>query len=449
MVQPLANHLETGELMPNNREWALLIWFCVVLVAILSSKSLRGSLGQVLRTLANPKLSIPLGVMLGYVALELWFGYKFSLWRTDLTTDVVLWVSISALALFFKFDEASKTPHFFRRRITATVGITELLQFLTNLFVLSLAAELIVLPLLAALAMLSAAAGGYDHLRSAKKPVDVLLGLISLALLAYALQHMLANWDNIDWDSVLRKFALPIWLTIGLLPFVYLLSLYANYGLAFMRIDFATKDRRARRRAKLALIASLHFRSRDIHAFVGPWYKRIVSASNFAAARHVVSDFQNSRRDAERVAIEEQERFRRYAGSDETDAEGRRLDRREFKETIKALRWLATCQMGWYRNTDKRGHRYRADLLETLSNDFISQGLPLDSGVTMKIAKNGQAWYAWRRTVTGWCFAIGSAGPPPDQWEYDGPEPPRSFPGKDRRWGEKPFSDEVNPNWRP
>ena len=28
---------------------------------------------------------------------------------------------------------------------------------------------------------------------------------------------------------------------------------------------------------------------------------------------------------------------------------------------------------------------------------------------------------------TGWCFAIGAAGPPPDRWEYDSPEPPGRF----------------------
>jgi hypothetical protein len=161
-----------------------------------------------------------------------------------------------------------------------------------------------------------------------------------------------------------------------------------------------------------------------------------------------VAQFQRERRDEERAAIEEQERLRRYAGSDETDGEGRRLDRGEFKETMRALRWLATCEEGWYHNEDHGGPQYRADLLEALGNDFFSgYGLPPDPGITIEVSNDGQAWYAWRRTVTGWCFAIGAAGPPPDQWEYDGPEPPHGFPGRDRRWGERPFSDGVNPNW--
>src|SRR6266571_1678103 len=209
--------------MPNNREWALLIWLGIFLLWALSRKDLRSSLGQVLRTASGPKLAIPLGGMLGYVALELWLGHRLSLWRTDLTTDIVTWVSVSALALFFKFGEASTTPHFFRRRIVATLGITEFLQFFTNLFVLNLIAELLVLPFLAVVAMLSAFAGTDDRYRSVKKLADGLLALIGIALLAFAVQQLIANWGEIDWYGILRKFALPIWLTIGLLPLIYLL----------------------------------------------------------------------------------------------------------------------------------------------------------------------------------------------------------------------------------
>jgi hypothetical protein len=301
---------------------------------------------------------------------------------------------------------------------------------------------------LALLARLSVVADKDERSRSVKKLVDGLLALIGLALLAFASRQVYANWGNIDKHAALLQLVLPIWLTIGLLPFIYLLSLFSNYDSAFRHINHATRDGKARQRAKLTLVTKLHFRSRDSHDFAGPWYQRIASAPNFDAARRVVAEFQESRRDAERAAREEQERLRRYAGSEETDDEGRRLDRREFKETMRALRRLADCEEGWYHNEDRGRKKYRADLLAALGNHFFSGcGLPSDPGITMKASKNGQAWYAWRRTVTGWCFAIGSAGPPPNQWEYDGPEPPHGFPGKDRRWGDRPFSGEVSPNW--
>lgn len=172
--------------------------------------------------------------------------------------------------------------------------------------------------------------------------------------------------------------------------------------------------------------------------------KRVTEAPTLRAARAVVVEFVDELQRAKQAKIDEEERFRRYAGSRETDKQGRRLDRREFKATIDALLWLETCQMGWYRN---RGGRYRDDLLKIFGDDFRRQGLPKESGITLKVSRDGQSWYAWRRTVTGWCFAIGAADPPPDQWQYDGPEPPQGFPGRETAWGERPLSDDVNRNW--
>jgi hypothetical protein len=433
--------------MPNNREWAILIWLGVFLIWAVSRKDIRQSLGQVLRAAATPKILLPLAVMLGYIVLEAWLGSNVSLWRGDLTKDTIVWVIVSALVLFVNFSKASTEPHFFRRRVAATVGVTEFLAFFTNLFVLSLIAELFLQPFLALLAMLAAYAGTDRRYRQVKRLTEGLLAVIGLLLLILSVRELVTSWSDVGRHRLLLQLALPIWLTIALLPFVYLLGLFANYELVFMRIDQLASDRKVRRRAKLALLTKFYFRARESGTFAGQWYLKLSTSTSFEAARAVIDDFRESEREKERAAEEEQDHLQRYTGSDETDVDGRRLDRREFKETISALQWLATCQMGWYRNERQKG-RYRRDLLEALGNDFTSHGLP-HSGIVMRVAKNGQAWYAWRRTVTGWCFAIGAAGPPGDQWEYDGPEPPQGFPGKDRRWGSRPFSDEVSRNWRP
>lgn len=430
--------------MPNNREWAILIWLAIGLVWVLSKRDVRSGFSSLFRTLLHPKILVPLMSMLGYAALLVWIGSLLGAWRPALVKDTVVWFVVSGLALFMGLTDAAKQPHFFRNRVAATLGITAFLGFFTNLYVLPLAAELVIQLVLVLLIGLSVVGGRDARHRPVTVLADVLLSLIGLSLLVFAIVALLIHWGEADKHLLLLQLALPVWMTVGLLPFVYLLSLYVTYEKAFDGVDFATEDRRARRRAKLAILAKLHFRHRDAGAFSWNWATRAAHAPNFVAARQVVADFLKARREAERAADEERERLRRYAGSDEVDATGRRLDRREFKETMRALEWLATCQMGWYR---KPGERYKTELLEVLGNDFTSHGLPPDAGITMRVAKDGQAWYAWRRTVTGWCFAIGAAGPPPDQWKYDGPEPPSGVPGKDHAWGDRVSSSNTGPNW--
>jgi hypothetical protein len=430
--------------MLNNREWAILTWSVGIFLALMARREIRSSVGQLLRILLSLPLLIPLLLMISYVVGEVLLGYKARLWRTDLTKDTIVWFVVSALAFFYRYDESSKQPHFFRRRLVAAVSIPVFIEFFANLFVLNLITELALQPFLLLLGLLIAVAESEERFRALRTPLNALLAVVGLSLLAYSARQLLISWNTVDKPITALQFGLPIWLTIGILPYIYVLSLYSSYQKAFHAIDTHSDNRRARLRAKLALVTRLHFRTRDSHAFGGwPWLAQIVSAPTFRAARRVVADFQESRRENERAAVTEQERLRRFAGSDEADAEGRRLDRREFKETMKALYWLAECMEGWYFNEDRGGKRYRADLLEALGEDFFKPyGLPPHPGVTMKVAKNGKAWYAWRRTVTGWYFAIGAAGPPPDRWEYDGPEPPRRFPSNGRGWGDK-----ANRNW--
>jgi hypothetical protein len=135
-------------LMLNNREWAILIWGVGVFLVLMARKEIRSSVGQLLRTLLSPQLLIPLLVMFGYIVGEVWLGYKARLWRSDLIKDTIVWFVISALAFFFGYDQASKQPHFFRRRLVAAVSIPVFLEFFANLFVLNLIAELALQPFL-------------------------------------------------------------------------------------------------------------------------------------------------------------------------------------------------------------------------------------------------------------------------------------------------------------
>jgi hypothetical protein len=79
---------------------------------------------------------------------------------------------------------------------------------------------------------------------------------------------------------------------------------------------------------------------------------------------------------------------------------------------------------------------YRDDLLPILlvGDTFSRYGLPADPGVVMHVDSQGARWWAWRRTITGWVFGVGANSVPPDQWTYDGPEPPTGPPGEGGGW---------------
>ncbi len=430
----------------SNREQASLILLSVFVIWGLFRREVRGSIPQLIRTFLSRAILLTLFALSTYILFEVWIGSQLGWWNTELIKGTIIWFGVSGVVLSYKgVLEANKDPQFFGNTAIATIAPTVFVTFFLNLTALSLLAEVfwqLIIAILAVMSLFSHARNEREY-ETVRKLCDGILALIGFSWLAYTVNHVFETWDQLDGYQLLREFALPIWLTIGLLPFLFVLSLYAAYEYPFRLLNSETNVFLLRWRARLALFIKLRFRSRSIVQFRPYWVKKLVNTNRFIEAYGVVREFKEELLERNRSIQAEQERLQHYAGVDGTDSEGRRLDRREFKETTDALRWLATCHMGHYR----KRNRYDRNLLRLFNDDFTTQGLTKPSGIVMKVSRDGQRWYAYRHTVSKWCFAIGAAGPPPDQWEYDGFKPPFGFPGKDPSWGDGPFDVTVNKNW--
>lgn len=426
--------------MLDNREIAVLFWLLVAFGWALSKAAVRQSLRDIALIAKSPVIILPFSILILWIVMLVTLGRRANIWTPDLLKDSVIWFFVSAIALFMNAATAWNDERFFRRTITSALGLTAFLGFFFNLYVFHWAIELVLQPLLAAFVIMTAVAATKPEYRPAKTFLEVIRALMGFVIFAFVTYRLIGAFATTDWNRTAREFALPIWLTIGLLPFIYLLSLYAAYDSAFVRVKIASDDKKGRVQALIALILTFHFRMRELAALRGHWARRAADAPSLRASRDVIQEFRLTTQAAHQKEDEKQYRLRRNAGVTGMDSDGRQLDQREFDATRKALRTLSTAHMGWYRRCD----RYRKDLLPVLESLFDRDGLPSDHGIELRVSEDGQAWWAWRRTINGWCFAIGAVGPPPDQWLYDGPDPPKGFPGDDDSWGERWGIDAAN-----
>lgn len=420
----------------DSREWANLIWLGIAIALLLLFSKTRKPILTLVTIVLRPVVVVPVLLMASWTAGLVIAGHRLSWWNAQLLGDTLIWFFGVALVLLFNATKALTKERYFRRTILSAVGVAVFIEVFINLHVFSLWSELILVAVIATLTMLSATAGTQDRFKQVKGLIDGLLALAGFILILYVILQIVRSWEGFDRPGAVREFWLPIWLTLGVVPLVYLFSVYIGYDSAFRWINFGTEDRRSRRRAKAALVLKLHGRTRDLGAFNMPWGKRLANTSTLHEARHAVEEFRVEVREKRLAPIRERERLEQFAGAKGVDDDGRQLDQREFKETKRALQTLSSAQMGWYRN---RGKRYRKKLLEILKPQFEAYGLPSDHGITLRVAKDKKSWWAWRRTTTGWCLGVGAIGPPPDEWLYDGPEPPSGLPGEDRdgwsQWG--------------
>lgn len=415
----------------TNRELASVVLLAVVLAFGMGRADVRRAFRGVLRAFLNWRiLTVITGYAL-YVAFWIWTATNIGLWDSSLLKDTIFWFVLAGFPLLFKSDQAGTSERFFRDTARSTVELGVFFGFFVNLVSLDLPWELALQFVLAVLVMTRIVAVSESKYESARRLIDVLLVVIGVAMSVYTARVLYDQRRILDVENLAHSLLMTIWLPLVSLLFIFCFSLVAEYELAFIRMRFGgTKRRNPSFGEKLAVVVGLNVHVRDVHAFTGGWGGRVNAASTFYAGISEVRAFRKSRRDREEQERKTRDELRRFSGVTGVDEKGRQLDRREFVETQNALRWVATCQMGHYRS---RNGSYRPDLMEILKG-FTSYGLPKDHGVELTVHDDGQAWRAWRRTVSGWVFAIGAASNPPDQWLYDGPEPPANFPSANAGW---------------
>ncbi|GAI36473.1 unnamed protein product [marine sediment metagenome] len=212
--------------MPNERQLATLIWLGVFALLILLLPKVRAGVRNITARLTNLKIIIPIVALLVYVGVLVFVGWRVKWWTIDLTTDTVFWFFGSALVLLFNIDRVSKTERFFRKAVIGTVGVTALTEFfVNNLFIFSLPIELLLILVLSVLVIISVVASYEPRFRSVKRLVDSVLALIGISLAVYIVVRVVSEWDKIDKLGAIRTFTLPLWLMVGVLPFIYAVSL--------------------------------------------------------------------------------------------------------------------------------------------------------------------------------------------------------------------------------
>ncbi len=427
----------------TNRELASAILLARLMAFGLTRADVRKSFGGVVRAFLNWRIQAPLVVYAIYIALCIWIARGLGLWNASHLKDTILWFLLAGIPLLFNVNQAGKNARFFRDTARSTVELGVFFSFFVNLVSLSLVGELILQILLAVLVGTRSVAASDRQYEMVKRLVDILLLIIAVTLSVYTARSLYNQRESTDFDGVVQSLLMTIWLPLVSLIFLFCFALFVTYELAFIRMDLGGRNPRpSTLRDKLALIAVLKTNIRDVHAFTGGWGGQVKAASTFRGALNEVRAFRANRRNREAQERKADDELRRFSGVSGADEDGRQLDRREFAATRNALRWVATCQMGHYRS---RNGSYRPDLMVVLQ-DLTSYELPEDHSIELAVRDDGQAWYAWRRTVSGWVFAIGASAEPQDQWFYDGPDPPAGFPSADAGWDHFAPND-ASRNW--
>jgi uncharacterized membrane protein len=154
-----------------------------------------------------------------------------------------------------------------------------------NFYVFPLWVEVILLPVAMPFAGVAALAESKSEFAGARLIANGFLGMLGFTLIVYVSAHAASHAGA----HLLHRLALPIWLGLAVLPYTYLVGLYAAYEVAFLQIQVCDPGPYAQRRAKIALLLGVGARAHNLAGFGRLSAGRLVAAPSLRAARQLAA----------------------------------------------------------------------------------------------------------------------------------------------------------------
>jgi len=274
--------------MFTTREIATLILLGIIVAAcsLVAGKSLL----QLLKQLASPKLAIPILGYFAYICGVVFLARQIGMWTSGLLGATILWFLFAGLALFMNITKAGEEHGLFRRAALDTVKIGAFLEFFENIHTFNIFVELALLVGLSFLAALQVLPAKDEPTRQVQRIAARLLMITGLILITVTISYLVSHRHHLDGAGLFRLLVLPVWLTVIVTPFLFIVALLSEYELAFLRMRWASNNAAAPSGVKLAVVVYLNIRLRTIHNFHGRPLHAAVSAGSFRAALSALRD---------------------------------------------------------------------------------------------------------------------------------------------------------------
>jgi hypothetical protein len=266
----------------NNRELAIGIWLLVGFILSLISSKTRESLLQVVKAFFAWKLILSYLIMLVYITLIVIVMNVIGIWRMNHLSLTIMWAVFVAYVMLFNFQKAN-SPDYFSSSFKDNLKALVFFEFIVNLYVFPLWVELLFIPFMVIIAAMLAISESNFEYRIVKKFLNFIMTLIGLIFMIYAGYNISTNFRQFATLDNLETFYLPILLSIGFIPFVYLYALYCGYEMFFVRLGFFVEDKAVLLYAKRKTICAINLNLWKLNK----WAKYVSSAWRFKEKKEI------------------------------------------------------------------------------------------------------------------------------------------------------------------
>lgn len=253
----------------SNREISILIWsFVVFTFSMIKSNGSFGKIWNIIKVLLSKKI-IPFYIIFGiYFFVIISLLNKFEIWEFPLYKDFIYWFLTTGIVLFFRSTHLKNYRDFTKIILTAT-SLTIILEFIIGFYNFSLFWELILIPTITFISLLSMVpeiSNGDRNTKIVGNFFKIILAIVGFGILIYGIYQLIANYTDFFTLSNLKSFLLPPVFTLIFLLLIYYTVIYIKYERVFgnlRRYKFLTDKRKNKIRLSILKYANINFKYID------------------------------------------------------------------------------------------------------------------------------------------------------------------------------------------
>ncbi|MFC4479759.1 hypothetical protein [Flavobacterium chungangensis] len=251
----------------STRETAILIWSSIFIITALLIVKFKGVF-DILIKFFDRKIQIPLWGMFCYIGAITFAFYVAGVWNMGLLKDTILWSLTSATILFFNMNKAKEGSYFIPIIIDNLKAVIPL-EFITNFYTFSFGVEMFIIPVMTFIGLMQIVAenssrSNADHLKTASCLKSLFAGL-GILIFIYVFYKTLIDYKSLITAENLKSLFLPVVYTFLILPFLYLLALYMNYEVLFIRLPYLIDNKKERLQMKLNILLLANMNLKKLH----------------------------------------------------------------------------------------------------------------------------------------------------------------------------------------
>ena len=238
----------------SNRQLATGFWIVVAFFFSITWAKTRSAIGAILGKLLNRYFVLLFGLTILWVSTLCWMLFELGCWKSDQVPATVLWTLMSGFPLVARaLNTGDIDQGYFKRIFRDCFRLVVVFEFLVVGYSFGLLVELVLVPFFTLIMIFI----GFSQVKPEYGSIKARLEWIVIGFVAVVIGLALANiWrDPATFFTVTtgRNFLLPIFLTIWMIPILYVLHCYIHIERGCQRIalkQFQSDDlkRYARRR---------------------------------------------------------------------------------------------------------------------------------------------------------------------------------------------------------